>query len=840
MVDFGKRLKEKSKQKETNPTLIYNGLDRSSDTGPLRPAQETILNSWFTDFKNKKDVIVKLHTGQGKTLIGLLILLSRLNQTKRPCMYVCPNIYLVDQTCEQAKKFGVPFIRFDSTGNMPPDFLNGEAILITHVQKVFNGLSKFKLNSQSIDVDTIVLDDSHACIDSIKDSFTIKLKNDHECYYKLKELFSDDLKEQGQGTFIEIDSGEYESILPVSYWAWEDKIDRVMEVLSSKRESDEIKFAWPLIKDHLIDCQCIFSGTSLQIVPHFNPLNQFRSFENADHRVLMSATTLDDSSFVKGLRFSKDAIITPLADHNEKWSGEKMIIIPFLIDDQIDRVTFISEYAKPKKRDKGIVALLPSSKLAEPYVAIGSETIKTENIFEKIKQLKTGSRNTPLVIVNRYDGIDLPDDSCRLLIFDSKPVATNLIDRYEEACRPNSDLLIMKTAQKIEQGLGRSVRGEKDYSVIVIIGEELVNFIRTKRNYKFFSDQTLKQIEIGIEIAQIANESTIGSSGKEQISDLIKKCTIDRDRDWRQFYSEQMDTIVHKTRSYDSLEILELESQAEDQNLKGHPEKAVDAIQKIVNKITNNDYEKGWYLQQLARLQYRISKIESLKTQQAAFKLNNQLLKPKEGFTYKKISFISLKRIDAVKKWLISFINHEEMYLQVSEILSNLDFSRDSDQFEEALKELGKALGFISERPDKENKAGPDNLWCGEGDSYFLFECKNEVKEDRKVIKKDEAGQMNTSIAWFKREYRDIDCTKFMIIHTHEVDANAAFIDRDIRIIKKGDLKKLKGNVLSFFKEFKEINLSDVSDRKIQDLINQHELDIASLKTKYSRQHHQR
>ena len=60
--------------------MIYDGLDRASDKGPLRPAQKAILAEWHEHRRDSKDVIVKMHTGQGKTLIGLLILQAKLNE----------------------------------------------------------------------------------------------------------------------------------------------------------------------------------------------------------------------------------------------------------------------------------------------------------------------------------------------------------------------------------------------------------------------------------------------------------------------------------------------------------------------------------------------------------------------------------------------------------------------------------------------------------------------------------------------------------------------------------------------------------------------------------------
>ncbi len=102
MVDFKKRLGQKVTEKIIDPREIYNTLDRKSETGPLRPAQSLVLGEWFENRREDKNLIIKLHTGEGKTLIGLLILYSRLNQEKGPSLYVCPNKYLVSQVVNEA------------------------------------------------------------------------------------------------------------------------------------------------------------------------------------------------------------------------------------------------------------------------------------------------------------------------------------------------------------------------------------------------------------------------------------------------------------------------------------------------------------------------------------------------------------------------------------------------------------------------------------------------------------------------------------------------------------------------------------------------------------------
>lgn len=147
MVDFKRKLTLGKVSRKTEPQELYKTLDRKSVAGPLRPAQEYILNEWYQNHHDDKDLVIKLHTGEGKTLIGLLILQSMINSKEGPCLYVCPNIYLVTQVCEEAEKFGIPYCIIGDDKEIPDEFLSGEKILITHAHKIFNGKSVFGIDN---------------------------------------------------------------------------------------------------------------------------------------------------------------------------------------------------------------------------------------------------------------------------------------------------------------------------------------------------------------------------------------------------------------------------------------------------------------------------------------------------------------------------------------------------------------------------------------------------------------------------------------------------------------------------------------------------------------------
>ena len=822
MIDFSKRVKSGTQVKKTNPIEIYNSLDRASVTGPLRPVQANVLQEWFSESREKRDLIIKLHTGAGKTLVGLLIAMSYINSNEGPSIYVCPNIYLMQQACADAQKFGVPFCIVNKGNEIPDDFIQGKSVLITYVQKVFNGLSIFGTGNRSINVGCIIIDDSHACIESMLGSCTIQLMHESQAYKQLLALFREDLEEQGKGTLQDLLNNRSTALMPIPYWAWQAKISAVTRIIAEQVEDNHVKFAWPIIRDQLADCLAFISNSKIEIRPPCMPIEQYGIFNNAHHRILMSATTQEDTFFIKGLGLSIEAVTTPLVDKNYRWAGEKMILIPAAIcehadaDDLIDRVI-----ASP--HDFGIAVLTPSFDKAKRYTARGAILInnpETPNkMYQLLKKYIDSHKDQTIVFSNRYDGIDLPDDTCRVLIIDSVPYYDSLSDRYEELCRSESEIIRIKTAQKIEQGLGRSVRGEKDFSVILIIGSDLIKYIRSISNRALFSPQTQKQIEIGFDIVDMAKEDGVPKEADAEIQLLfstINQC-LNRDEGWKLYYSSRMDEIIQPDKDKSVLyAILEKERRAYKELLVRNYDAATELIQEIVD-ISSDASEKGWYLQEKARLLYHISHQDSNSVQVSAFKKNTQLLKPQSGIVYSKIKYpLNYSRNTRIIEKLGEIGTYDELNIYLEDILQNMSFGADAEKAENAFFLAGQLLGFESQRPDKDIRKGPDVLWCVSDNKYVLIELKTEVIPSRTVISKSEAGQMEEHCAWFEAEYDSASGVPILVIPTSKL-ARDAYFSHSVKILTSEKLKKLKAKIRDFFKEFKTYSLSSISP----DLVNQ-------------------
>ena len=123
-----------------------------------------------------------------------------------------------------------------------------------------------------------------------------------------------------------------------------------------------------------------------------------------------------------------------------------------------------------------VVVIVPSSERAKYWTKVENNIITKENIEEKVAELKSGHIGL-VVLVNRYDGIDLPDDACRVLVIDGLPPLKNEKDKYIQSVDPTSDILLHEQIQRIEQGMGRGIRSNMDSCCVVLMGDELAEVL---------------------------------------------------------------------------------------------------------------------------------------------------------------------------------------------------------------------------------------------------------------------------------------------------------------------------------------------------------------------------
>ena len=344
------------------------------------------------------------------------------------------------------------------------------------------------------------------------------------------------------------------------------------------------------------------------------------------------------------------------------------------------------------------------------------------------------------------------------------------------------------------------------------------------------------QVQIGLEIAEMAKqeiEIDDDSPPMKAFSGLISQC-IKRDADWKAFYTAKMQPVTPSSVKTNVLQIYATELIAEQHYRSGDYKAATDVLQSLIDENKLNGEDKAWYLQDMARFNYVEDRIESQRLQVAAHRTNRSLLLPPSGVSVTKLSILSKGRIERIIEWIKRYKDYEKLNIAIAYILTQLSFGTQSDRFEQALNELSFALGFEGERPDKEWKAGPDNLWALDDNHYIIWECKSEVDSRRSSIHKSETVQMNQSSAWFTKHYKSSKVKRILIHPARTLDKSAA-LTQETHSMDKGSLTKFVQAVRQFFNSFKNVEFQDLSESHIQQLIDDNKLSVTALFEGYTR-----
>ena len=137
----GLKLSVASQKKPTDPLEVFNKLTLRGSIENIWEPQAEALKGWHKD-REKSDIVVQMNTGGGKTLVGLMIAQSLLNELNRRVLYVVPNNQLVEQTLKQATSIGLqPATRYKSEWRNQDGFEAAETFCITNYASVFTGFA---------------------------------------------------------------------------------------------------------------------------------------------------------------------------------------------------------------------------------------------------------------------------------------------------------------------------------------------------------------------------------------------------------------------------------------------------------------------------------------------------------------------------------------------------------------------------------------------------------------------------------------------------------------------------------------------------------------------------
>lgn len=789
MIDFTKIGTGRTVDTVLPPREIFNALPnkKAHKFQYPRDVQSQVWAKWF-ERRDEESLVIKMNTGSGKTVVGLLILKSCLNEGKSPAVYVCPDNYLVKQVMDASKELGIEVT--DDVNS--PRFLSGNGILVTNIYKIVNGKSVFGVGDEGIKlkISSLVIDDAHACLETIEDQFTIKIPRDSVAYNELYDIFKDVLHNQCESKAIEIEIQDPTSYIQVPYWTWQEKISEITATIIKNCGENYLKFVWPLVKENLKLCHCVVSSNEIEISPHAIPIHMIPSIMDADRKIFMTATLVDDSILSSHFAVDQQYIKNPIVPDSAGDIGDRMILLPQVINTETTQ-DHIKEYCKSASKHFNVVVIVPSKYRANYWSDAADAVLKSSNLYEGVDNLKNGHVGLT-VLVNKYDGIDLPGDACRILVIDGFPDVRRKIDKVEQSILHGSTRHANQVIQRIEQGMGRGIRSNDDYCVILLVGKDLTSQLYSKGAISKLSPGTKAQLELSGQVAEQIKGKPI-----TELKETIKYC-LNRDEQWVTASKGVLASLKYsEDNNLDRVTIVR--RGAYDHAASRNFVKATELLNNLVNSITDKK-EKGFIKQLLAEYINLYDKPEAQKIQMSAAEDNRRVLKPIEGIQYHKISGEVFDQAVSCSNFLTNKYNDpNKLIIDINGILDELHFKEGtSNIFEEGLKNVAQYLGFYSQRPEQEYKKGPDVLWKIGALKYLIIECKNEAIST--TICKDYCNQLNGSGTWFETKY-DNTCSYIPImIHPSTVFEYASSPNPNIRIITKKKLQNFCKSTLEFIK----------------------------------------
>lgn len=490
---------------EKDPETIFRDIVKSQsqpkEVKNLWAQQADILRDYYENAKDKEDVALELPTGTGKTLIGLLIGEYRRRVKGEKIVYLCPTRQLAYQVYNKAQEYGISScILVGKQVEYPKsdygDYLTSKTIAITTYSAIFN------TNPKLDDAQVIIMDDIHSAETYISSLWTVKIQKDEsiEVFEEILDMFKNDIPEY---LYHKLLSGE--SIVKiydvVPYPRYYEKISELRHYLDERVEEcgNDAKYPWEKISGHLEACHLYISKNEINIKPIIPPTLTHKAFSGSNQRIYMSAT-LGEEGQLERLTGVKNIKRLTIPKGWDKYNpGRRLILFP---DRKFDlNQTFNISFKAIEKQGR-VLVICPNyhnkkefkNRFSQNYPHV--PILEANDIEESLDCFTDNDK--AVLLLTRYDGLDLSGEKCRLIIIFGLPEATNLQEGFLWNRLNAHTFLNERVLTRMTQALGRCTRSDDDFTNVLMFGTDLLKFCALRENIKHFHPEIQAEIEFGI------------------------------------------------------------------------------------------------------------------------------------------------------------------------------------------------------------------------------------------------------------------------------------------------------------------------------------------------------
>jgi hypothetical protein len=754
-----------------SPESLFHDL-RSRKIKGLLSQQADLLRKYNAEAADQPDVALQLATGSGKTLVGLLIAEWRRMKFKERVVYLCPTNQLVHQVVEMAtSQYGLKIHAFvkrkaDFDPAAKGDYSEAETVAVTSYSHLFNVRPFFETPN------VIILDDAHSAENYISKmwSLCISRQNDEAIYKGVVSVFLAGLSYSDQQRLVEPakSSWDYNWVEKIPTPSFIERIPELVNLLDTHLQpKTDLAYKWSLLRDHLHGCHCYLDPREILIRPIIPPTFDHEPFAGAKQRIYMSATLGEGGDLERITGRSK--VVRLKVDGWEKQGiGRRFFLLPQRSLNEEETEKLILQVLKTAGRSLVIVPDDESEKEYRQTVKkkLGIQTFAAEDIeISKAPFLK--EKDAVAVVANRYDGVDFPDEQCRMLIISGLPRATNAQEKFIISRLGAVALLNDRILTRIVQAFGRCTRSATDYAAVLIEGEELLNYLLAPDRRKFLHPELQGELQFGID-----------SSKDQKLEDFLENLDafLLQNAEWKkadgaivQIRQECVREQLPGTADLQAAVKHEVEYQEAIWN--GDFSNAFDACRSVLGVLNHKDlrgYRALWsYMAgSAAWLAHSLSGVSGMDAQAREQYANAQ--KAASGVPWlarlAKLQPVGTQVSGAVSPALCAQVENLELvfekfgtthgrkYDEEEKLISTNIKENDSEKFELAHKHLGDLLGFKAGKV--QSNGSPDPWWMLSDDVCLVFEDHSEPKESDGKLDVSKARQVATHPNWIREHLK--------------------------------------------------------------------------------------
>lgn len=738
-----------------NPRDIFNSLTLRGAVENLWAPQGEALDDWFQK-RISPDAIIEMPTGGGKTLVGLLAAQSIVNETRGKVLYVCPTKQLVQQTMARAAELGLPVASYEggivAKWSGEETFRRSEGPCITNYAAAFHANSVFR----NEELAAVVLDDSHVAVSEMRGRFTLRIEQGHDAYMPIVDLFREHFAKRGRSSSLEAaTAGDSMALLFVPAFEFAARSTAVAAVLKRVgiAQDKRAKWPWMYLEEKLDRCFLVFGPNGIEIAPAIPPVHAVPVYRNAAKRLFLTATLPSQLELARV--FGLDVAVPCVRPSGKLGTAQRLVCF---VDgeDSTEHRKGAAELISNRKAC--IVVTSEQGKDKWPH----AERFTSDAGQAGIDAFANDRTVRHLLLVARFDGIDLPGDACRVLVLDGLPRGTFLIDRFVLESVRVRELRASVTATRIVQALGRIFRSNTDHGVVLLVGAELHSWLKDPNFRAFLPPLLQQQVLLGL---ALRDKVDAGEVSFEQLAAGL----LEAESEWDSLYAHGIAQEVSS--SPPASEQLRTACLGEHLGYRDlwdgnytkaatHFHAAADLAELVDETLAGwLAHLEGFALQRAGNSAAAATAYQRAASRRAEFGWPTVSagahLMPSEPV-----------RVSSQAKCLSRLLAQPIAFdSRLRKAVDGLNYEAAPALVEESLKVLGELLGLESSRPEKLRGATTtlDVLWVNPGHpSCAAFEAKTGKKETGMYTKED-IGQCHDHLQWL-RSTRPKETTVFQHI----------------------------------------------------------------------------